>query len=417
MGAAAKTPLTRYQKTLFVFLSVATFFEGYDFLALTQILPNLRADLDLSIADAGFVVAIINFGTVVAYLLVRKADTWGRKQTLTLTIVGYTLFTFMTGLSWDVYSFTAFQFAARIFLIAEWATAMVYAAEEFPADRRGMVIGVIGAFSSLGAILCAGLVPLLLEVPIADPFGDGDLGWRAVYFVGIIPLVLLAFARRNLRETERFSNRADKGAHRPFFAILSSPYRNRMLMMAAIWMAAYLCSHNAVTFWKDFATTERGFTDGDVGRSVTMAALVSMPLVFAVGPMIDRIGRRPGAFIVLLMGAAGCYFGYTLHGWWPLTIALVFAIFGASGALPVLNSFTAELFPTELRADAFAWSNNLLGRIGYVLSPIALASLADTHGWGPVVSLAAIGNLIAIALVFALLPETRGRELEETSAL
>jgi MFS transporter, putative metabolite:H+ symporter len=148
----ARTPLTGYQKRLFVFLSVATFFEGYDLLALTQILPNLRVEMDLSRADAGWLVAVVNLGTVIAYLLIRKADGWGRRRVLTITIAGYTCFTFATGLSWDVYSFAAFQLIARVFLIAEWATAMVYAAEEFPADRRGMVIGVVSAFASLGAI-------------------------------------------------------------------------------------------------------------------------------------------------------------------------------------------------------------------------------------------------------------------------
>ncbi len=70
------TPLTAYQKKLFVFLSVATFFEGYDFLALSQILPNLRADMGLSEGGAGVMVAVINIGTILAYVLVRKADAW-----------------------------------------------------------------------------------------------------------------------------------------------------------------------------------------------------------------------------------------------------------------------------------------------------------------------------------------------------
>jgi MFS family permease len=75
---------------------------------------------------------------------------------------------------------------------------MLIAAEEFPAARRGFVIGVIQAFSSLGSVLCAALVPALLAT---------SLGWRAVYFVGVIPLLLLAWARRGLRETRRLASR------------------------------------------------------------------------------------------------------------------------------------------------------------------------------------------------------------------
>ena len=65
---------TPYQRKLFVFLSVATFFEGYDAIALTQILPNVRAELGLTELHAGVLVASVNVGTVLAFFFVRRAD-------------------------------------------------------------------------------------------------------------------------------------------------------------------------------------------------------------------------------------------------------------------------------------------------------------------------------------------------------
>ena len=407
-GRPVTERLTSYQRRLFVFLSVATFFEGYDFLALTQILPNLRADLGLDKAVAGYLVGFINFGTVVAYLLVRRADRLGRKRVLTVTIAGYTIFTTLTGLSPNVWAFAAFQMIARIFLIGEWATSTVMAAEEYPAARRGMVIGVISAFSSLGAVTCAGVVPLLLKTPF---------GWRSVYFVGVIPLIVLAFARRNLRETRRFSEQVTSHIAKPFTAIFRSPYRKRMLQMGLIWFLTYICTQNGVTFWKEFAVSERGMTDSDVGKAITIAALVSMPLVFFAGKLLDLIGRRMGAVVIFGLASVGIFGCYTLHGQWPLTLTLVFAIFGASAVLPVLNAYNAELFPTELRGDAFAWSNNLIGRIGYVLSPVAVGYAAGHVGWGPAVRVTAIFPILAVILILWLLPETRSRELEETAVV
>jgi MFS transporter, putative metabolite:H+ symporter len=76
-----------------------------------------------------------------------------------------------------------------------------------------------------------------------------------------------------------------------------------------------------------------------------------------------------------------------------------------------------ELFPTHLRSDAIAWSNNLLGRIGYMLSPIAVGFAAEEIGWGPAVSATALFPLVALALILWLLPETRGKELEETARI
>src|SRR5690349_20865852 len=102
-------PFTPYQKRLFAFLSVATFFEGYDFMALTQILPELRKSFSLDETAGGILVSFINIGTVLAYFLVRRADRWGRKRVLTLTILGYTTFTFLCGISPNVWAFAACQ--------------------------------------------------------------------------------------------------------------------------------------------------------------------------------------------------------------------------------------------------------------------------------------------------------------------
>src|SRR5258707_749357 len=94
-----ETRLSSYQKQLLLFLSVASFFEGYDFYALSQLLPNLRADLHVSMIGGGRLVSFINCGTILAFVLARRADRWGRKPVLTVTIAGYTLFTFASGLA------------------------------------------------------------------------------------------------------------------------------------------------------------------------------------------------------------------------------------------------------------------------------------------------------------------------------
>ncbi|HEY6558693.1 MAG TPA: MFS transporter [Polyangiaceae bacterium] len=404
---------TAYQLRLFVFLGVASLFEGYDFFALTQILPNLRAEMGIDQRGGGVLVTFINLGTLIAYLLVRKADRWGRRRVLTVTIAGYAVFTGLSGLAPNVIVFAILQMLARIFLIAEWATSMVIAAEEFPAARRGMVIGVITAMASLGSIVCAGVVPLLLKT---------EYGWRSVYFVGVIPLVVLAYARRGLRETERFTAQIQElpagtraAESRSLFEIMRTPHRRRVLELGLIWFITYICTQNGITFWKEFALAERGFTDADVGQAIGLAALVSMPLVFLAGKLLDVIGRKPGAALIFGATSIGVFGCYTLHGKWPLTFMLILGIFGTSSVLPVLNAFTTELFPTEYRGDAFAWSNNLLGRVGYVLSPLAVGFAAKSVGWGPAVATTALAPLIALACIFWLLPETRGKELEDIS--
>lgn len=407
-GASDDRSFTPYQWRLFVFLSVATFFEGFDMFALTQIIPSLQNEWHLTKTEVGALAAVTNFGTMLAYLLVRRADRWGRRRVLSVTIVGYTVTSLLTAATQGPVSFALLQCLARVFLIGEWATAMVYAAEEFPASRRGSVVGIIQAIASLGAIVCAGLVPMMLK---------SSLGWRLIYLVGAVPLVIIAFARRTLRESERFTKVQAEGRanDRGFFDLWKTGHRTRLVQLALIWAFTYVCTQNTITFFKAFAIEERHWTDGQVGKAVSIAAVLSLPMLFFVGRMLDRLGRRKGALVVYGALVFGCLGAFTLKIHGLVIVSLVFAVFAQSAVLALLNAYTGELFPTEVRGDAFAWSNNLLGRIGYVLSPLALGVLAEKTGWGPAVASTTVFAAMALVMLWRWLPETKGKELEETA--
>lgn len=409
MTSQRPTPFTPYQRRLFVFLGVATFFEGFDYIALTQMLPTLRAEFGLSESQGGILVSAIGVGAVLAYLLIRMADRWGRRKVLGITIAGYALCSLLSALGTGPFQFGAAQLLARLFLLAEYAVSMIYVAEEFPADRRGFAVGVIQGLNSLGAIMCAGLMPFLLATP---------WGWRSTYVVGAVPLAILAFARRNVRETARFEAEKARGIALPsLFRIFRTSYARRVPLLASIWALSYVCLYTVVTFWKEFAVAERGLSDKQVSLAVTLAALVSLPLVFLSGRMLDKIGRRRGAVVIYGIASITTLVAYLSHDFWWLTLGLTGGIFASSASLPVLTTLTLELFPTDLRADAFAWSNNLLGRVGYIVGPLAVGFLAERYGFGPSVACTAIFPLFALALILTRLPETSGKELEETSAM
>lgn len=403
-----RTPLTSYQKRLFLLLGVATFFEGYEYIALTQLLPSIRAEFSLSESDAGWMVGFIGFSAILAFALIRRADVVGRRRVLAITIAGYTACSLLSALAQSAWQFGLAQLAARSFLLAEYAISMVYLAEEFPADRRGFAVGMMQGLNSLGAIVCAGLVPILLKTP---------WGFRSVYVVGAVPLLLLIWLRRGVRETSRFTSLEKRSSSASLFAIFRTGYRRRVLLLSAIWGLTYICTYLSITYWKEFAVRERGFDDTQVSHAVMIAAVGSLPLIFASGKLLDIIGRRRGAVIVFMAVSGSTLLAYNAYGFWPLTAGLTGAIFAASAIFPVLNSFTLELFPTALRADGFGWANNVLGKIGYVVGPLLVGYTAKRYGYGVALSCTAIFPLFALALILLRLPETSGRELEDTSAL
>lgn len=396
--------MTSAQWRLLILLSVATFFEGFDFLALSQILPALSEEFHLDKAGAGWVIAICNIGTVLSWGLVRLADRIGRRPVLTLTIVGYTIATLASGLAPTLVLFVAAQLLARMFLLAEWGISMVYAAEEFPADRRGVAIGVVQTASAVGSIACAAVVPALTT----------QFGWRSVFFVGVIPLVLLAFARSSLEETRRFKERTTE-APAGVFAVWSTGHARRIVQLGLIWAATYACTQTSIAFWKEFAISERGFDDQKVGLALAVASIGALPLLASLGKILDHFGRRPGAVLVYVLTIVGVVGSYTLHGQWPLTFALVFGVFGASAVPLVLNAWSTELFPTEIRSEAYGWANYILGRSAYVVAPLLAGLAAERVGWGPAIASTALGPAVALVLILAWMPETRGQELEETA--
>jgi MFS family permease len=116
--------------------------------------------------------------------------------------------------------------------------------------------------------------------------------------------------------------------------------------------------------------------------------------------------------VIFLATVASALLAFTARDFVWLTVGLTGAIFGTSAVLPVLNSITLELFPTAFRADGLGWSNNLLGRAGYVLGPALSGLLAPQLGIGGATAALSLSSLVALALILAFVPETRGVSLD-----
>jgi hypothetical protein len=108
--------------------------------------------------------------------------------------------------------------STRTFLLTGAATAFVIVTEEFPAEHRGWAIGMLGALGACGHGLGAALFAAIDVLPY---------GWRALYAVGLAPLVVLPRFRREVRETRRFTRHRASGAeegtlrtwHRPLASL------------------------------------------------------------------------------------------------------------------------------------------------------------------------------------------------------
>ena len=102
-------------------------------------------------------------------------------------------------------------FLARIFLVAVWATGYIVVSEEFTVETRGRALGLFQSMAAVGAIFPSLLMPVVAAA---------GLGWRALYVIGALPLLVVIFLGKNFQETERFQKtRAEKKIGPGFFTV------------------------------------------------------------------------------------------------------------------------------------------------------------------------------------------------------
>ena len=395
--------LTREHRRLLLLLGAATLFDGYDRSISTLALPYIGRDLGAGEATLGFALSIIRLGAFGAAFCGTLADRLGRRRVLLVTVVGYTLATVATGFSTGIVDFVLNQLVATLFLTAEVVLANVVVAEEFPPDRRATGIGIVGALGALGSSLAAILFPIVHPT---------SWGWRGLYLIGALPLLLIAFARRSLPETARWQ-RIDPSRAGRVRDLLAPPLRARFALVASALFLAMMTESPGFSFASYHATNAHGFSPAAVSALLVTASTAGFLGWILGGRLSDRFGRRLVAAIGFAAGGAGQAVFYTTPALLP---AIAVMILGNATGMAVLYSYATELFPTHLRATARAWIG-YLGVLGATAGLGLVGMLTDLAGGAAgVLTALATGNLVAAVILVAFLPETSARDLDAIEA-
>jgi MFS family permease len=403
----------RYRRHLLGMLSVATFFEGYDNFVLALVLPLVLADLGGSEAEAGVIRAIVGIGSVLGFLLAAQADRIGRRRLLLITIVGYTIGTFLTAISFSLAWLTVAQFVAQIFVASEWAVAVTIVVEEFPVHRRGRSLGIVTSMNTLGGITVGVLAFLGLQ--------NTPLDWRAFFVVGIVPLIAVALWRRRMRETPMYQEvrAASRAAGRHDEGRIFEPWRPQLrrtvLAVGLMHFFRFAAVASGSFWWPYYAQTEAGMSLSLTGLYLGIAGLTGAVGFIVAGRAMERFGRRP-TFLVYVAGAA--LFGvplFQIHSPGVMLPFLCLAIFFGLGSAAVTSAFSTEFFPTYVRSRAAAWCRNAFEIPGGIVGPLVIGILGD-HQTGPIGS---IGDAMSVLFIATLLPAAfiAWRYLSETRHL
>ena len=387
-------------------LALACFTEGYDFALLTVALPQVRHTFHLSHAHADAWIALLYLGALPALIWGRRADKHGRRGVLLWAIVGYTLASAVTAAAPVIEFYVAFQFVARCFIATEVAVAWTMAAEDLPAQRRGLGFGVLALASACGTGFCS-----ILQAGVLSPL---NASWRWLYVLALPFLFIALFLRRELPESERYLavERRTTTATQPS-VLLRRPFVGPLLLVCGTVLLCNLTTE-ATIFSIDFMETQRNLSTSQANLLLVAAGAVALPVLMLSGRLSDRVGRRRVCVAGLLIMSGGLLvFFIVARGGLQLGLSLGLVYLGLFAAWTTGTAFAVEMFPTPLRggASAAAAIAKLLGQSASFA--IAAALLTVTQRPEVTISVLVIGPMIGAILSAMFFPETSNRELED----
>lgn len=408
--SASKFILTQRQKLLMPIVMIGAFFEGFDFMVVNLALPYIKGAFGITEQMAAYTLSAIAVGALVAFFVVRMADKIGRRPIFIWSIIIYSVFSLLTALSINLPMFVSFQFIARVFLVVCWAVGFIIVAEEFDAKYRGRALGLFQGAAAIGAIFPSLFLPVVSMIPF--------LHWRGLYIIGALPLLLLIFYAKNLPETQRYTEMKEgKGENAPpLLAVFAAPYRKNLFAIMALWFCMYLTYSSAMNFFALRVESELGWNENQVGLVTALAFTLGLSGYVAVGKLLDKIGRRKTAYIFFGLGSLAIMVVFQAQGFLQVAIAQIVGVFFTGTFTVICATFTNELFPTELRGNATAWGNNIVGRLGQIAAPALVGFMSAPlllKGIGNAVTLMAVGTILCALIVAMFLPEPMNYRVPE----
>ncbi len=410
LGMFGRTPpFSGRQWRVFLIACTAGFFDNYDRALLSLALKQIQKGLKIAEAQLGAMLSLIRFGYLLTFFLTPLADVFGRRRLLLYTIYGYTILTGLSALAPNERSFVILQIFARAFAGAEGIVALVILVEEVDAGVRGWTVGLLGALSAVGYGLAAGVFALVNVIPY---------GWRGLYALALIPLVIIIPLRRSLPESHRYEDEARASEHtsNPLVPVMElfRAYPGRLVLLMSVAFLGSMGGNASGMFFPKYLQEAHGYSPGNVSILFIAGGAVGILGHIVVGRLSDRIGRRTMGSICYFVAPLLTIVIYNSSG--AIIIpAWILELFLDSASGTIVAAYSAELFPTSHRStagSALSVAGTTGGAIGLLLEGV-LFSYFHSH-WTAISYLTVFWMMAPFIMYFGY-PETAGQELEEIS--
>jgi MFS family permease len=403
--------------------------DAFDTMLYALVLALLMRDFGMSKVVGGLLSTLTLLASGIGGVLFGfLADRIGRKQALMASILTYSVCSFASGLATSIAMLAAARFVLGLGMGGEWNTGTTLVAETWPAEFRAKAISIVQSSWALGFAAAA-----LVAGPVSRYFG-----WRAVFFVGILPAFLTLWIRRGVPESELWKrqesqkNRGETRGQPPdshgsassdllsreskFSLIFRPPYARHtfaLLLFNFCGMFAWWGLFTWMPPYLSLPVSQGGRGFGVMGTTTLLVVLNlfgMLPGYASFGWVADHLGRRKAFLIYSLMAAlliplyAAARSAAVLMAWGTVVAFFGTGIFSGSGIIG------SEIFPTSVRARALGFTYNGARAMSSV-APLVIGKVGQAKGLGWAFYLCAAGYLLA-ALMTTQLPETRGKKLE-----
>lgn len=381
--------------------------DAFDVALYSLVLAHLMRDFGMSEAVGGLLNSLTLIASAIGgFLFGFIADRIGRTRSLMATILIYSIASGACGLSNTITELAIFRFILGLGMGGEWSTGAALVAETWPTEHRGKALGFMQSSYAIGEMIAAGIVGFMLP----------RFGWRAVFFVGVLPALLVFWIQHSVPEPTIWKEKARSQSMASSLRLMWRKDLRRNGVIATAMNAATMFGYWGLFTW---IPAYLSLPASEGGRGLNLMKTTAWLIVMGAGKWLgyvvfgfaaDVFGRRRSYVAYLLIAAVLVPIYALAHTpLWLLILGPLVGFFGI-GYFSGFGAIVSELFPTEIRATAMGTSYNI-GRGVSAAAPFAIGALAHRFGLGPSFFFLAGAFFVAAVLAMAL-PETKGKQLD-----
>jgi len=407
--------LTSTQRNTFAACFLGWTLDAFDFFLLTFCLKAIATSFHVGVetaAEALFWTLVMR--PVGAFLFGAMAERFGRRPTLMINVIAFSVFELASAFAPTLHSFLVCRALFGIAMGGVWGVGAALALETLPAEGRGFFSGLLQEGYVVGNLLAAGLFGLLFS----HLHGHGMMtNWRVMFMIGTLPALLAFYLRFNVDESPAWlaERKAELTQQKPklTWAILMG-YLPTFLFIVVLMAAFTSFSHGTQDLYPTFLL-DHHLSDGQVGLIAAIGNFGALAGGMCCGTLSEKLGRRKMIILAALLAIPLVPLWAWSHSAVMLAVGGFLMQFMVQGAWGVIPAHLNELSPGPVRA-IFPGLAYQLGNLISSRNSVFQKAFAIHHNGGAL-NVALSGTVVIVAIVVAgitaLGPEAKGADLSD----